>query len=80
MATGQTVSDKDAILRLVPIGEENAVPGRLIWEQYGLWSPSGIRRKLNDMAAKGLIERKKLVLFGTRDKSLYFRTTPAGSL
>jgi hypothetical protein len=51
------VSDKISLLQLVPLGEENAVTGRAIWEQYGLWSRTGIIRKLNDMAAEGLIEK-----------------------
>jgi len=38
----------------------------------------GIRRKLNDMAASGLIERK-MVAKGGIEKSIYFRKAPAGS-
>jgi hypothetical protein len=71
---------KDArdLLNHVPVGEEKAIPSRLIWQEYGLWSPTGIRRKLNDMAVSGLIERK-MVASGGSQKGIYFRKAPAGS-
>lgn len=47
------------LLKLVPVGEENAVSARLIWQQYGMWSPAGVRHTLNEMADKGIIERKR---------------------
>jgi hypothetical protein len=49
---------EDDLLKLVPVGEENAVSARLIWQQYGIWSPGGVRYTLNAMALRGLIERK----------------------
>ena len=49
----------DDLLKLVPIGEENAVSARLIWQRYGVWSAAHVRQKLNEMAARGLIKRKK---------------------
>ena len=42
---------KDALLEIVPIGEENAVSSRLLWQQLGMWSLASIRRRLNEMAA-----------------------------
>lgn len=51
---------KDDLLKLLPIGEENAVSARLIWEQLGMWSSPSVRHKLNELAAKGLIKRRKV--------------------
>jgi hypothetical protein len=62
--------DAKALFQIVPVGEENAVSGRLIWQQHGLWSPSGVRQKLNEMAAPGLIERK-ITAKGAIETSLY---------
>ena len=50
-----------AIFEIIPVGEENAVSGRLLWKQLGMWSASSIKAKLNEMAAAGLIERKRIV-------------------
>ena len=60
------------ISKLVPIGEENAVTGRLLWKHLGMWSVASIKQKLNEMAAAGLIERKR-VLHSERETSLYYR-------
>ena len=49
------------IAQLIPIGEENAVSARLLWKQLGMWSAQSIKAKLNEMAAAGLIERKRIV-------------------
>lgn len=38
---------EDDLLKLVPFGEENAVTGRLIWRQLGLWSPGTVKGRLN---------------------------------
>jgi hypothetical protein len=59
-------------LELTPRGEENAVSSLLLWRQLGLWSHVSIKRKLNEMAAAGLIERKRGKYSG-RETSLYFR-------
>jgi DNA-binding MarR family transcriptional regulator len=61
-----------SISKLVPIGEENAVTGRLLWKHLGMWSVASIKQKLNEMAAAGLIERKR-VLHSERETSLYYR-------
>ena len=47
------------LLKRVPIGEGNAVTGRILWRQLGMWSAASIT-KINDMAAAGLIERKRV--------------------
>jgi hypothetical protein len=60
------------LLKLVPIGEENAVTGRLLWNQLGMWSAASIKHKLNELAAAGMIERKR-VLREARPTSLYFK-------
>jgi DNA-binding MarR family transcriptional regulator len=61
-----------SISKLAPIGEENAVTGRLLWKHLGMWSVASIKQKLNEMAAAGLIERKR-VLHSERETSLYYR-------
>jgi len=60
------------LLELVPTGEEKAISSLLLWRQLGLWSHVCIKRKLNEMAAEGLIERKR-GRYGGRETSLYFR-------
>jgi hypothetical protein len=42
-----------AIFEIVPVGEENAVSGRLLWKQLGMWSAQGVKHKLNQLAAEG---------------------------
>jgi hypothetical protein len=66
------VSISAELLKLVPIGEENAVTGRLLWRHLGMWSAPSIKQKLNDRAAAGLIQRKR-ILRDARETSLYFR-------
>ena len=60
------------LIDIVPVGEENAATGLLLWKQLGMWSPTSIKHTLNDMAAAGLIERKR-VQRGFVEFSLYFR-------
>jgi hypothetical protein len=60
-----------AIFEIIPVGEENAVSGRLLWKQLGMWSASSIKAKLNEMAAAGLIERKRIVRGPRRDQSVF---------
>ena len=59
------------LFNIIPIGEENAVTSRLLWKHLGMWS-SSVKHKLNEMAAAGLIERKR-VWREARETSLYFR-------
>jgi hypothetical protein len=60
------------LLELVPIGEDNAVSGLLLWKQLNMWSPVSIKHNLQQMADKGLIERKR-VLRGPHETNLYFK-------
>ena len=60
------------LIELVPIGEENAVTGRLLWRQLGMWSADSIKHKLNEMAEAGLIQRKR-VMREARQTSVYYR-------
>jgi hypothetical protein len=70
----------DDLFAVVPIGEENAVTSRLLWKHLGMWSAASIKHKLNEMAAAGLIERKR-VLREARETSLYYRRrNPAAGL
>jgi hypothetical protein len=62
-----------AIFEIVPLGEENAVSGRLLWKQLGMWSAPSIKSNLLQMAEKGLIERKRIVR-GPHETNLYFRS------
>jgi hypothetical protein len=62
-----------AIFEILPVGEENAVSGRLLWKQLGMWSAQSVKHKLNQLAAGGLIERKRN-LGGAHETSLYFRS------
>ena len=32
-----------ALFEIVPVGEENAVSGRLLWKQLGMWSAESIK-------------------------------------
>lgn len=60
------------LLRLVSIGEENAVSAKLLWEVEKIWSPASFKTKLNQLATEGIIERK-IVQQGRNLKVLYFR-------
>jgi len=60
------------LLKLVPMREKNAVSGLLLWRHMGMYSAAGVRHKLNEMAAEGLIERKRGAQEG-RETSLYFK-------
>ena len=38
-----TMPISQALLEIVPVGEENAVSGRLLWKQLGMWSAESIK-------------------------------------
>jgi hypothetical protein len=63
--------DQD-ILKLLPVGEENAVPSRLLWKQLGVWAPSSIKLALSKLSASGRIGEKSVVKDGRRTTT-YFR-------
>jgi hypothetical protein len=60
------------LLRVIPVGEESAVRGYVLWKQMGMWSLAAVKAKLNEMAAEGLIQRKR-VMREARQTSLYYR-------
>ena len=60
------------ILPVIPVGEENAVTAHLLWKQVGMWSLAAVKAKLNEMAADGLVARKR-VMREARQTSLYYR-------
>jgi len=60
------------LLSVIPIGEENAVTGHLLWKQLGMWSLAAVKAKLNEMVAEGLIARKR-VMREAQQTSLYYR-------
>jgi hypothetical protein len=64
--------DQDSLIQLVPIGEENAVTARLIWELEKVGTIATLRHKLSLLAANGLIE-KKHVKSVHRDTAFFFR-------
>jgi predicted transcriptional regulator len=59
------------LLKLVPVGEENAVPGLLLWKQLNMWSPASIKHNLQQMADNGLIERKRVPRGAARDQFVF---------
>ena len=60
------------LLSVIPVGEENAITGRLLWKQLGMWSLAAVKAKLNEMAVEGLIARKR-VMREAQQTSLYYR-------
>lgn len=60
------------LIKLVPEGEANAVSGRVLWQQLGMWSPVSVKHTLKKMAAAGEIERKH-VPHPTGEVGLYFK-------
>ena len=68
----------EVILRLVPVGEENAMTARRIWRQMDIGTIAGVKFKLNRMVAHGLLERKHAPTFSV-EASFYFRKEPSRS-
>ena len=68
----------EVILRLVPVGEENAMTARRIWRQMDIGTIAGVKFKLNRMVAHGLLERKHAPTFSV-EASCYFRKEPSRS-
>ena len=62
----------DALFKLVPTRDENAVSVRLIWEIERVWTPGSIKARLEQLVKKELIKRKP-VEHGKKFKWLYFR-------
>ena len=55
------------LLRVIPVGEENAVTGHLLWKQLGMWSLAAVKATV-----EGLIARKR-VMREAQQTSLYYR-------
>jgi len=60
------------LLDLLPVGEENAVSGLMLWKQLNMWSVASVKHNLQQMADSGLIERKS-VRRGPHETRLYFK-------
>ena len=60
------------LLNLLPVGEENAVSGLMLWEQLHMWSVASVKHNLQQMADSGLIERKS-VRRGPHETRLYYK-------
>jgi len=46
------------------MGEDNAVPARVIWQAHGLWTIATVKNRLNEMVKAGQIERRYLARSG----------------
>lgn len=60
MAAGTAMKIDRALLGLVPVGEENAVTARLLWQVNRLGAVATVKFKLNMMASEGLVQRKRI--------------------
>ena len=72
MAAGTVMKTDRALLGLVPVGEENAVSARLLWQVNRIGALATVKCKLNMMASEGLVQRKK-VWRGASEATLYWR-------
>ena len=54
MAAGTVMRVDRAILGLVPVGEENAVTARLLWQVNKVGAVATVKYKLNGMVNEGL--------------------------
>jgi hypothetical protein len=68
-----SLADDETLFRLVPIGEENAVPARFIWEVRRQGAPGTVKAKLNNMVAAEQIERKLIPINKSAVMNLYFQ-------
>src|SRR6187397_2765379 len=60
MAEGTAMKTDLARLGLVPVGEENAVTARLLWQVNRVGVVATVKCKLNTMASQGIVRRKKI--------------------
>lgn len=69
------MANENRLLKLIPIGEEHAVPARAIWEAQDdrVWTTSTVKGKLNALVKSGCIERKHLPAKTSGVVSVYFR-------
>jgi DNA-binding Lrp family transcriptional regulator len=48
---------RDEVLKVVPVGPEHRQPITTIWAMLGAWSRWTVRKRLEELAAEGLIVR-----------------------
>ena len=69
------MTNEHRLLKLIPVGEENAVPARTIWEaQDRVWTIGTVNGKLNYLVNTGYIERKHIPANTFGVVSVYFRS------
>lgn len=75
------INTETGMLHLIPVGEENAMSARMIWEANGrVWTIPTIKLKLKRLLEAGLIERRsKLVEGRPIDTAVYFRRPDPGT-
>ena len=66
------VTIADVLLKCVPVGEENAVSSRLLWQHIGKWAATSVKGQLHKMAAQGLIQ-SKTTRQGKNEIRVFFR-------
>jgi hypothetical protein len=72
MAAGTVMNIDRALLGLVPVGEENAVTARLLWQVNKIGAVATVKFKLNMMASEGLAQRKR-TWRGRSEATLYWK-------
>ena len=72
MAAGTVMRVDRAILGLVPVGEENAVTARLLWQVNKVGAVATVKYKLNGMVNEGLVQRKRICR-GPSETTLYWK-------
>ena len=72
MAAGTVMRVDRAILGLVPVGEENAVTARLLWQVNRVGAVATVKYKLNGMVNEGLVQRKRICR-GPSETTLYWK-------
>ena len=76
------ISNDTGMLDLIPVGEENAISARMIWEANGrVWIIPTIKLKLKRLLEAGLIERRSTVVKGRPvDTVVYFRRSDMANI
>ena len=72
MAEGTAMKTDLARLGLVPVGEENAVTARLLWQVNKVGAVATVKYKLNGMVNEGLVQRKRICR-GPSETTLYWK-------
>ena len=66
----------DALVEVVPIGEDNAAPAMAIWRALDCWALETISHRLNRLAEAGTIRRRKTP-WGSGGRWVYWRELPS---